>query len=124
VKRRKRERKRNQELAALIRSFPSAINYEGFYIPLSPAPSVPTGFSIRIGPPWLTRYEKARIIGARALQLSLGAPPLVPVEELGLKDPIEIAALELKLKFLPMVIRRWTLSGDYQDIPLSYLEIR
>lgn len=56
--------------------------------------------------------------------MSLGAPPLVPVEELGLKDPIEIAAMELKLKLLPMVIRRWTLSGDYQDIPLSYLEIR
>jgi len=82
------------------------------------------GFVIRIGPPWLTKYEKARIIGARALQLALGAPPLVPVKELGLRDPVEIAAAELKLKLLPMVIRRWTLSGDYQDIPLRVLEIR
>ena len=77
-----------------------------------------------IGPPRLTRFEKARIIGARALQLSLGAPPLLPVEEMGLKDPIEIASLELRHKLLPMVIRRWTPGGDYQDIPLKYLEIR
>ncbi|RLF04845.1 MAG: DNA-directed RNA polymerase subunit K [Thermoprotei archaeon] len=83
-----------------------------------------TKFIIRIGPPWLTKYEKARIIGARALQLSLGAPPLLPVEEMGLKDPIEIASLELRHKLLPMVIRRWTPGGDYQDIPLKYLEIR
>ena len=81
-------------------------------------------FVIKIGPPWLTRYEKARIIGARALQLSLGAPPLVSIESAGLKDPIQIAALELKLKLLPMVIRRWTPGGRYQDIPLKYLEIR
>jgi len=83
-----------------------------------------TKFIIRIGPPWLTKYEKARIIGARALQLSLGAPPLLPVEEVGLKDPIEIASLELRHKLLPMVIRRWTPGGDYQDIPLKYLEVR
>lgn len=85
---------------------------------------MPAKFIIRIGPPWLTKYEKARIIGARALQLSLGAPPLLPVEEVGLRDPIEIASLELRHKLLPMIIRRWTPSGDYQDIPLKYLEIR
>ncbi len=81
-------------------------------------------FTIKIGPPWLTRYEKARIIGARALQLSLGAPPLIPVDELKLKDPIEIAAVELRYKLLPMVIRRRTPGGRYQDIPLKYLELR
>lgn len=85
---------------------------------------MPEEFAIKIGPPWLTRYEKARIIGARALQLSLGAPPLVPVEELRLKDPIEIAAIELRCKLLPIVIRRWTPGGRYQDIPLKYLELR
>ena len=34
---------------------------------------------ITIGPPTLTRFEKARIMGARALQLSLGAPPFIPI---------------------------------------------
>lgn len=81
-------------------------------------------FTIKIGPPWLTRYEKARIIGARALQLSLGAPPLIPVKEMGLKDSVEIAAVELRNKLLPMIVRRWTPGGKYQDIPLRYLEVR
>jgi len=80
-------------------------------------------FRIRIGPPWLTKYEKARIIGARALQLALGAPPLVPVEELPYKDPIKIAEEELRRKLIPMIIRRWLPSGDYQDIPLKYLQV-
>ncbi|HFC49220.1 MAG TPA: DNA-directed RNA polymerase subunit K, partial [Thermofilum sp.] len=31
---------------------------------------------MKIGPSWLTKYERARVVGARALQLSLGAPPL------------------------------------------------
>ncbi len=81
-------------------------------------------FKILIGPPWLTRYERARIIGVRALQISLGAPVLIPVEKLRLKDPIEIATKELELKVLPMIIRRWTPRGEYQDVPLKYLEIR
>ena len=34
---------------------------------------------ITIGPPRLTKFEKARIMGARALQLSLGAPPFIPI---------------------------------------------
>ncbi len=34
---------------------------------------------IELGPPTLTRFEKARIMGARALQLSLGAPPFIEI---------------------------------------------
>ena len=34
---------------------------------------------ITIGPPVLTRFEKARITGARSLQLSMGAPPFIPI---------------------------------------------
>ena len=82
------------------------------------------GFLIRIGPPWLTKYEKSRIIGARALQIALGAPILIPPDSVGSRDPIEIAARELELGVLPMIIRRWTPGGDYQDIPIRYLEIR
>jgi DNA-directed RNA polymerase subunit K len=54
----------------------------------------------------LTRYEYARAVAARALQLSLGAPPLVDVEELSIKDPIEIAREEIKRGVIPIVIRR------------------
>jgi DNA-directed RNA polymerase I, II, and III subunit RPABC2 len=70
-----------------------------------------------IGPPKLTRFERARIVGARALQISLGAPILAPIKE-GISDPIEIAVVELREKVLPMTIRRTLPEGSYQDIPL------
>ncbi|HML06120.1 MAG TPA: DNA-directed RNA polymerase subunit K [Methanobacterium sp.] len=52
----------------------------------------------------LTRFEKARIIGARALQLSMGAKPMIDVEEA--LDPIDIATLELKKGLIPLDIRK------------------
>ncbi len=52
----------------------------------------------------LTRFEKARIVGARALQLSMGAKPLIEVE--GSLDPIDIASLELKKGVIPLGIRK------------------
>ena len=70
-----------------------------------------------IGPPKLTRFERARIIGARALQVSLGAPILAPLSQ-EVVDPIDIAVVELSEKVLPMTIRRTLPEGSYQDIPL------
>lgn len=52
----------------------------------------------------LTRFEKARIIGARALQLAMGAKPLVDVPES--LDPIDIATLELKKSVIPLDTRK------------------
>ncbi|MGQ9679249.1 MAG: DNA-directed RNA polymerase subunit K [Candidatus Bathyarchaeia archaeon] len=72
---------------------------------------------IRIGPPKLTRFEKARIVGARALQISLGAPILVELPE-RVSDPIDIALKELEENVLPMTIRRRLPDGAYQDISL------
>ncbi|MHA1341424.1 MAG: DNA-directed RNA polymerase subunit K [Promethearchaeota archaeon] len=77
---------------------------------------------IKIGNVFLTRYERARIIGARALQLSMNAPVLIPLKDVK-KDPLEIAERELKEGVLPLTIRRSLASGDYQDIPLSWLII-
>lgn len=79
-----------------------------------------TKFEVKIGPPWLTRFEKARIVGARALQLAFGAPPLIPISR-ELKSPIEIAKKELESKALPISIRRYLPTGEYQDIPISAL---
>ena len=73
-----------------------------------------------MGPPKLTRFEKARIVGARALQISMGAPILIEVSE-GLTGPIEIALKELGAGILPMTIRRTLPDGTYQDIPLKWL---
>lgn len=74
---------------------------------------------IIIGPPRLTRFEKARITGARSLQLSLGAPTLsqIPID---LTDTILIAKYELDKKTLPISIRRVLPNGLYQDIPIDW----
>ena len=57
----------------------------------------------KVTPIKLTRFEKARLIGARALQLSMGAKPLVDVP--GSLDPIDIATLELKENLIPLKVR-------------------
>ncbi|MFQ5940886.1 MAG: DNA-directed RNA polymerase subunit K [Nitrososphaerales archaeon] len=78
------------------------------------------GKKIVIGPPRLTRFERARMIGARALQLSLGAPSLVPRSE-GVRDSITMADAELMEKALPISLRRILPNGQYQDIPIRWL---
>jgi DNA-directed RNA polymerase subunit K len=49
------------------------------------------------------RYEKARIIGARALQVAYGAPVLIDTEQ---TQPILIAAEEFDAGVLPFSVRR------------------
>ena len=53
-----------------------------------------------------TRFEKARIIGARALQISMGAPSTlvkIPKEKI---DPVEIAMLEFIEEAIPITVKR------------------
>ena len=58
-----------------------------------------------ISPDSFTRFERARILGARALQISLGAPILTDVPE-KLIDPVEIAELEFAAGMIPITVRR------------------
>ena len=57
-----------------------------------------------------TKYERARMIGARALQISMGAPFLIKLEEEDLKrfryNPIEIAKLEFEKSVIPITVKR------------------
>jgi DNA-directed RNA polymerase I, II, and III subunit RPABC2 len=76
---------------------------------------------ITIGPPTLTRFEKARITGARALQLSLGAPPFIPIPKTA-RISLDIAMVELEKRVIPIVIRRVLPNGDYQNIPIDYFK--
>ena len=76
---------------------------------------------ITIGPPTLTRFEKARIMGARALQLSLGAPPFIPIPKTA-RISLDISMEELEQRVIPIVIRRVLPNGDYQNIPIEYFE--
>ena len=58
----------------------------------------------------LTKFEKARIIGSRAMQIAMGAPYLIEMSKEDLEkiryNPIEIAKLELKKDLVPIAIRR------------------
>lgn len=50
-----------------------------------------------------TRYERARIIGARALQISMGAPVLIQTTSI---DPLEIAMEEFSHNVIPITVKR------------------
>ena len=53
----------------------------------------------------LTKFEKARIIGARALQLSMGAPILIKRPK-DLYNTVQIAKVELMSGVLPITVNR------------------
>jgi DNA-directed RNA polymerase I, II, and III subunit RPABC2 len=59
-------------------------------------------------------------VGARALQISMGAPILVEANE-AYSNPIDIALQELEGGILPITIRRTLPDGTFQDIPLMWL---
>ena len=74
---------------------------------------------ITIGPPTLTKFEKARIMGARALQLSLGAPPFIEIPK-DARISLDISMEELEQRAIPITIRRVLPNGDYQNISIDY----
>ncbi len=52
-----------------------------------------------------TKFEKARIIGARALQISMGAPVIIDVPP-HIMDPVDIAMMEFENNVIPITIKR------------------
>jgi DNA-directed RNA polymerase subunit K len=51
-----------------------------------------------------TRYERARIVGARSLQISMGAPVLV--KNIDTVEPIDVALAELEQGMIPITVRK------------------
>jgi DNA-directed RNA polymerase I, II, and III subunit RPABC2 len=86
-----------------------------------PTEVIEKGDQIVTGPPTLTRFERARIMGARALQLSLGAPVFIEIPK-NATSSLEIAMEELKQRVIPIVIKRTLPNGDYQHIPIDQFE--
>lgn len=76
---------------------------------------------ILIGPKRLTRFEKARITGARSLQISFGAPLMIKADVKS-RSSISLAIEELEKKALPISIRRTLPNGLYQDVPIEWLK--
>ena len=66
----------------------------------------------------LTRFEVARILGARGLQISLGAPILVKIEREDI-EPIAIAEEEFKQAKVPMTIRRTLPDGEKMVVDIK-----
>lgn len=75
----------------------------------------------RITTPYLTKYERARVLGTRALQIAMCAPIMVELE--GLSDPLKIAMKELKARKIPIIIRRFLPDGSYEDWSINELII-
>lgn len=65
----------------------------------------------------LTKYERARVLGTRAIQLEQGAIPMVPTD--GLHSVMDIAEKELRENKLPVIIRRKMPDGTFLDIKVS-----
>jgi DNA-directed RNA polymerase subunit K/omega len=68
-----------------------------------------------------TRFERARLVGSRALQISMGAPFKVKLNEKDLKrikyNPVEIAKMELEKGVIPIDIRRPVVkSGSEEEV--------
>lgn len=81
------------------------------------------GYIAAVGPrlttPYMTKYEKTRVVGTRALQISLNAP--VYVDSVGITCPITLAELEMKAGTLPFIIRRYLPGRTYEDWAVNEL---
>lgn len=67
----------------------------------------------RITTRYLTKYERARVLGTRALQISMNAPVMVDLD--GETDPLKIAMKELRERKIPIIVRRYLPDGSYED---------
>jgi len=67
------------------------------------------------------RYERARVLGTRALQIAMCAPVMVELE--GETDPLQIAMKELKKRKIPIIIRRYLPDNSYEDWGIDELII-
>ena len=77
--------------------------------------------SERVTTPYMTKYERARVLGTRALQIAMCAPVMVELE--GETDPLQIAMKELKQRKIPIIIRRYLPDQSYEDWAIDELII-
>ncbi|CAL4063124.1 unnamed protein product, partial [Meganyctiphanes norvegica] len=75
----------------------------------------------------MSKYERARVLGTRALQIAMCAPVMVEIDEM--TDPLRIAGRELRERKTPLIIRRYLPDGSYEDwgideLIVSDLEVR
>ena len=82
-------------------------------------PSGGAAASDRVTTKYLTKYERARVLGTRALQISMNAPVMVDLD--GETDPLKIAMKELRERKIPIIIRRFLPDGSHEDWSIDEL---
>lgn len=105
----------------------TVIDYVETVVPEVPLQSVPPTEngqkdSKHRSPPFLTIYERTKILGTRTNQLAEGAMPFVTVPEY-MTQPLDIAKLELEQRRLPFIIKRPMPDGTFEYWRLSDLMI-
>ena len=119
------ENLKNDPLAALKKHHPECIlDYAETIapkVPLLASPPLKKDPNHK-SPPFLTLYERTKIIGFRANQLSQGARPYIDIPEYVI-DVSEIARLELQARRLPFIVRRPMPDGSHEYWRLSDLLI-
>jgi DNA-directed RNA polymerase I, II, and III subunit RPABC2 len=73
----------------------------------------------RITSNFMTKYERARILGSRALQISKNAPLMIDAGEES--DPYKLAEMELQAQKVPFIVRRYLPDGSYEDWKVAEL---
>lgn len=92
-------------------------------VPLQVAPAGPTATDANhTSPPFLTVYERTKILGTRANQIADGARPFIVVPD-HMTDPLEIAKVELEQRRLPFIVKRPMPDGTFEYWRLSDLMI-
>jgi DNA-directed RNA polymerase subunit K/omega len=122
--------KKQDPLNALYKHHPEAIlDYKETVIqklPLKTVPPLPySEESLDVNhksQPFLTQFEKTRILGFRTNQLAQGAKPYIKVES-HIKSTLEIARLELEQRRLPFIVKRPMPDGTFEYWRLSDLLI-
>jgi DNA-directed RNA polymerases I, II, and III subunit RPABC2 len=119
------EEKSSDPLAKLLKHHPECIvDYAEVVAPkisLVASPPLDKDPNHR-SPPFLTQYERTKILGLRTNQLSQGARPYIAVPE-HVTDAREIALLELQQRRLPFIVRRPMPNGTHEYWRLSDLLI-
>ena len=118
--------KQQDPLNTLYKHHPEAVlDYKETIVQKLPLKSVPPFTSDDLdanhkSQPFLTQYEKTRILGFRTNQLAQGAKPLIPVPDY-VKTTLEIARMELEQKRLPFIVKRPMPDGTFEYWRLSDL---
>ena len=104
----------------------TVIDYAETILPLVPLQVAPAGSmttdAAHTSPPFLTVYERTKILGTRTNQLADGARPFIVVPD-HIIDPLEIAKIELEQRRLPFIVKRPMPDGTFEYWRLSDLMI-